>query len=271
MLKRFLFLPLWTLVLLSITNCDDDSPGLPVVFFSVQDDIDLGRQVSGEIAADPNFNLLERSQYPEAYAYLDNMVNSILNSGEVKYRDEFVWDIHIVHDDNTLNAFATPGGFIYVYTGLIKFLNDADALAGVMGHEIAHADLRHTSRNLQKQYGVSLLLSLLLGEDPGTLETIAAQIAGQTAGLQFSRDFEKESDAESVEYLAGTDYACDGAKIFFQKLENTGQGGSTPEFLSTHPSPENRIADIEAKAREENCDTTPSTNTGYADFVKALP
>ncbi len=241
------------------------------LFFSPSDDVALGQQVSDEIRADPNFELLSRAAYADAYVYLDSMVNAILNSGEVAYRDEFAWQVTIVQDDNTLNAFAAPGGYIYVYTGLIKYLNDADALAGVMGHEIAHADLRHTSRNLQRQYGVSFLLSLLVGEEASTLETIAAQVAGTAAGLSFSREFETESDERSVEYLAQTGFACDGAKLFFERLEASGQGGNTPEFLSTHPSPENRIENITDKATEENCDTTPSGNGGYAAFVNSLP
>lgn len=252
-----------------IAACDKNDN--PVLLFSVQDDIDLGADVAAEIESDPQYDIMERSEYPEAYAYLDSLVNVILNSGEVAYRDEFVWDVHLIHDDETLNAFATPGGYIYVYTGLIKYLNSADALAGVLGHEIAHADLRHTSRNLQKTYGIQVLLSLLVGENASTLESIAAQIAGSAAGLKFSRDYENESDERSVEYLAQTGFACDGAKIFFEQLEASGQGGSTPEFLSTHPSPENRIENIEEKAAEENCDTTPSSGGSYAQFKLDLP
>jgi len=251
-----------------ITGCDKNGN---IVLFSIQNDKDLGQQVSQQIESDPNFNLLSRTGYPEAYAYLDGMVTEILNSGEVEYRDEFVWEVTIVEDDNTLNAFATPGGYIYVYTGLIKFLDNADDLAGVMGHEIAHADLRHTSRNLQKQYGVSILLGILLGENPNTLTEIAGQIAGTVAGLAFSRDFETEADAESVEYLAPTPYACNGAASFFQKLEDSGQTGGTPEFLSTHPSPDNRVVDINAKANEVGCDTSLSGDSEYTNFQNNLP
>src|SRR5690554_1902135 len=101
---------------LSFCSCDKNDNFTP--FFSVEDDKKLGLQVSQEIANDPTFNLLSEAAYPEAYAYLNNMVSKILNSGEVAYKDDFVWQITIVHDDNTLNAFATPGGYIYVYTGL---------------------------------------------------------------------------------------------------------------------------------------------------------
>jgi len=103
------------------------------------------------------------------------------------------------------------------------------------------------------------------------LEQIAGQIAGTAAGLKFSREFEEESDAKSVEYLADTEYACDGAKIFFEKLEQSGQTGDTPEFLSTHPSPENRVEDIEEKANEVGCDTESTQNSGYQEFVNNLP
>lgn len=269
-MKRFLALSLVVLIsLTSLTTCDKNDN--VVLFFSVDDDKNLGAQVSQEIANDPQYVLLDRAQHVASYQYLDKVVNDILNSGEVAYKDEFVWDVTIVHDDNTLNAFATPGGYIYVYTGLIKYLDNVDALAGVLGHEIAHADLRHTSRNLQKQYGVSVLLGLLVGNDASQLEQIAGQIAGTAAGLQFSRSFETESDLRSVEYLAQTEYACDGAKIFFQKLEASGQGGSTPEFLSTHPNPDNRIQNITDKAVEDGCDTTLTATTGYTAFQQSLP
>lgn len=254
---------------LGISGCDKNDN--TVLLFSVNDDIKLGQDVRDQIASDPQYKLLPRTGNEAAYNYLDAMVNQILNSGEVAYRDEFEWDVTIVQDDEILNAFATPGGYIYVYTGLIKYLKEADALAGVLGHEVAHADLRHTSRTLQKQYGVSVLLGILVGENSSQLEQIAAQLAGNLAGLQFSREYETESDLRSVEYLAKTEYACDGAKIFFQELENSGQTGGTPEFLSTHPSPVNRIQNIEEKADELGCDTSLSMDTGYVAFQNALP
>lgn len=256
------------LVTSSFTGCDKNNN---IDIFTVQDDLELGQQVKAEIASDNSYHLLDSADYPQAYDYLYSIVNNILNSGEVAYKDEFVWEVHIIQDDTTLNAFCTPGGYIYVYTGLIKYLDNVDALAGVLGHEMAHADLRHTSRNLQKAYGVSFLLNLLLGKDPGTMEKIAAQIAGKLAGLKFSREYENEADAQSVVYLAHTQYACNGVEIFFQKLEAQGQSQNIPEFLSTHPSPDNRIENIEAKVQELGCDESPSDNSGYAGFVNSLP
>ena len=124
---------------------------------------------------------------------------------------------------------------------------------------------------MQKQYGVQVLLSIALGNSSSQLEQLAGQLAGNLAGLQFSREYETESDLKSVEYLAETQYACDGAKLFFQKLEDDGQSAETLEFLSTHPNPDNRIENIEEKADEEGCDTSLSGDTGYTAFQNALP
>lgn len=239
--------------------------------FSIEDDRRLGLQVSEQIASDPQFIIAPREDYPEAYAFLDSVVEAILSTGEVVYRDEFVWELTLLRDDQVLNAFAAPGGYIYVYTGLLKFLDCGDDFAGVMAHEIAHADLRHTSRNLRRQYGVSLLLQIITGEDPGELATIAAQIAGGLSGLQFSREFETEADERSVEYLAKTGWACDGAAHFFEKLEQSSAGQGPPEFLSTHPSPDNRIVNIGAKADEEGCDTVRTACPSYRNFLRYLP
>jgi predicted Zn-dependent protease len=268
-IKNSIYAVICIALFISISGCDKNNN---LLLFSVNNDIELGKQVQAQIAADAaQFPILSESQYPESYAYLKAMTDAILNSGEVAYKEEFAWEVKIIQNDEVLNAFATPGGYIYVYTGLIKFLDQADDLAGVMGHEIAHADLRHSSRSLQKQNGVSFLLKIALGDNASGLEEIAGQVAGTVAGLSFSREFEAESDARSVEYLASTNYACNGAFSFFQKLIDSGSAGGTPEFLSTHPDPSSRVADINTKATEIGCDTTPIGGTGYTDFQNSLP
>jgi predicted Zn-dependent protease len=233
-------------------SCDKNGDFL---LFSIQNDIDLGAQMDAEIEANTQeFPILSRTTYSAAYSYLDDMVEHILDNADISYREEFVWEVHIINDD-VLNAFVTPGGYIYVYSGLIKYLDNADDLAGVIGHEIAHADQRHSSKQLQRQYGISMLLSIILGDEPSVLEEAVGQIAGTGAILAFSRGAESEADAFSVEYLANTRYACNGAASFFQKLIDEGAGGGIPEFLSTHPNPDNRVADINAKATQEGCST----------------
>ncbi|CAN0283957.1 unnamed protein product, partial [Chrysoparadoxa australica] len=185
-----------------LTNCGDD--GVKSLFFSIQDDKELGMQVSQEIESDPvTYPIISEIDFPEAYAYLNGMKEAILSSSEVAYRDEFVWQLKIINAD-VLNAFATPGGYIYVYTGLINYLDNPDDLAGVIGHEIAHADRRHSIKQLEKVYGIQLLLSIALGNDPSQLEQIAAKIATAGSSLAFSRDNESEADEFSVKYLADT-------------------------------------------------------------------
>lgn len=244
------------------------------LLFSPADDRQLGEQVSKEVASKPEeFPVLPPAKYQEAYRYLNSMRDQILASNDVDYRKEFAWDLKIIQDDKTLNAFATPGGYIYVYTGLIKYLDNADDLAGVMGHEIAHADRRHSIKQLEKQYGISLLMSIALGQDPSQLAQIVAQLAGTGAVLKFSRSDESEADEYSVKYLADTKYACNGAATFFQKLLEEGKAGGVPEFLSTHPSPKSRVADINTVASQASCSTKLVKETGmtYAQFKASLP
>lgn len=244
------------------------------LFFSPSDDRSLGEQVSKEIAGNSaEYSILSESEYPKAYQYLNGMKDQILASNAVDYRNEFAWELKIIQDDKTLNAFATPGGYIYVYTGLIKYLESADDLAGVMGHEIAHADRRHSIKQLEKQYGLSFLMSIALGNDPSQLAQLVSQFAGTGVVLKFSRSAEAEADEYSVKYLADTPYACNGAASFFAKLMEEDQSGGTPEFLSTHPSPVNRVSDINEMAQDVSCGTSKIQESGmtYAEFVAILP
>lgn len=268
--KSLLTLGLAAASAFTLYSCD----GGDVVLFSIQDDVALGNQVAHQVDSTyrSQGKLLERNTTnQQAYIFMDRIVGRVLNSGEVKYRDEFTWDVKIIKDDAQLNAFATPGGHIYVFTGLIKFLNDEDHFAGVIAHEIAHADRRHSVKQLQRTYGINLLLSIALGNNPSALKEIAGQLTGTLAGLKFSRDAETEADFYSVEYLGGTEYyACDGAAGFFIKMNEEAAQGTPPEFLSTHPNPENRIQSIQQKAKDEGCSTASAPDSDYTGLKNAL-
>ena len=252
----------------TLTTCKKDE-GFNL--FSIEDDKQLGIQVKEEILADPvNYPILDKTTYSAAYAYLNQMRDIILNSGKVTYKNEFDWEISIIRDDSTLNAFCTPGGYIYVYTGLIKYLDDASSLAGVLGHEMGHADKRHGTEAMSKQYGISTLVSVLLGDNQGLLTDIAQSLIS----LQFSRDNEKEADKYSVIYLCPTKYHADGAANFFQKIEASG-GSNPPEFLSTHPNPDRRILNIQTQADTSSCSggniSTTENVSNYNAFKAMLP
>lgn len=268
MKRLFIYTLLASSVILN--SCGKDNPGddTTINIFSVEDDIALGKQVSQQIESDTTqFKILSPAQYPEAYTYINKIRDKILNSGKVFYKDKFEWSVKIVHNDSVLNAFAAPGGYIYFYTGLIKYLDAEYQLAGVMGHEMAHADLRHSTDQLTKLYGIQLLFDVVLGGDPGTI----AQIAASLATLKFSRSNEEEADDYSVIYLCPTDYQADGAAYFFQKLIDRGNSGNPPVFLSTHPDPGNRVQDIKNKRDELNCAGTATYDQEYQAFKNSLP
>jgi predicted Zn-dependent protease len=247
------------------TSCDKNGN---LNLLSVEDDKKLGLQVSQEIASKPGeYPLLDEAAYPGAYAYIRTLTDKILNSGKLAYRNEFAWQVKIIRDDATLNAFCTPGGYIYVYTGLIKYLDNEDQLAGVMGHEIAHADLRHTSRQMTRQYGYETMIQVITGKSPGTL----AQIALGLKTLANSREFETEADGKSVEYLSTTSYACNGAAGFFEKMLANGNAPNQPQWLSTHPNPDNRVAAINQKADQVGCSKSPLNPATYNEFRSSLP
>lgn len=264
-MKKLLLSSFTALLLLGACKKGDDNS---INFFSIEDDKNFGAQLDSTILASPNeYTILSPTQYPQAYAYMEAMKNKILNSGEVKYKDEFDWELKIIHDDNIENAFATPGGYIYVYTGLMKYLDSEHELAGVVGHEIAHADRRHSTDQMTKQYGIGLLLSIVSGNDPGLL----AQIATNLLTLKFSRSDESEADEYSVIYMCPTDYRADGAAGFFQKLIVNQENGGDPEFLSTHPSPDKRVEKIQEKRVELGCAGTGEYDAEYQAFLNTLP
>ena len=240
-----------------------DAPKGGLNIFSLQQDRALGMQVASQIESNPNeYPILDSASNVAAYKYIYYLRDKILATGKVKHKDDFRWQVKILKKDSVLNAFCTPGGHIYIYTGIIKYLENEAQLAGVMGHEMGHADLRHSTRQMTEMFGIQILAAAALGK-----QEELAKISTALIGLTFSRKHETEADRMSVEYLCGTSWPADGAAGFFEKIKAEG-GSSPPAFLSTHPSPENRIENFHKWAAEKNCPGKDDGKMSYKEFQK---
>jgi beta-barrel assembly-enhancing protease len=236
----------WTLLLImtgAITGSCDKETGFN--FFTLQQDIEIGESMDSIIQADPvEFPILDPATHAEAYAYINAMMQRILQSDDFVHKEDFSYELTII-DKDVMNAFAVPGGKLYFYTGLMKYLDNAAELAGVLAHEMSHVDRRHSSEQLSKVYGVGFVLAAILGEDKTDLEQIAYDLATGLAALQFSRTHEYEADEYSIRYMADTHYYHPkGIAGFFEQLAEDGHTAETFEFLSTHPSDANRLENI---------------------------
>lgn len=246
-----------------------------VNIYSDKDDVALGQQLDTEIRANPTEYPILKG-HPEVKAYVHGVVEKVLNSPEVKKRGVYPYQVEIIHDDKTINAFCTPGGYIYVYTGLLKFLDNEASLAGVLGHEIGHAELRHATKRITAAYGVQIALAVALGQNPGMLEQIAANLFTNLGFLKNSRDDEMESDNVSMTYLRSTEYYPGAIRYFFDKINGSGKGRASDleKLFLTHPPSNERASNVDQKMKEWN---QPSANDGtlftarYQQFKKQLP
>jgi predicted Zn-dependent protease len=255
-------------------SCDEDGG---INFFTVEQDIEFGEEFHTQLLANPTeYPLLARNTSSAiAYQHLDRIRDALKTSPNLKYGSTFSWDVYIIDNDTVVNAFCVPGGKMYFYTGLIDFLENEAQFAGVMAHEMAHADKRHSTKIMTKQYGFSLLLSALLGDDPNMLAEIAADLAQGLGTLYFSRDNEYEADEFAVKYTndASGDNNFDpkGIEGFFLKIGIDTTTTHAPEFLSTHPSDENRLVNINEVWAEIGSPTGELYVTRYAEFKESLP
>jgi len=156
---------------------------------------------------------------------------------------------------NMINAFAAPGGFIFVTTGLIKFCDNEAELASVIGHELGHVIARHSMKALQNKIGFEILSTLLFG----TNQSLKREVINIAAGLLFlkhSRDQEYEADNLGTKYAFLSGYAPSAMADFLKKLAQMEKGGAFIEFLSTHPSSSKREAEVAEFAKKLSPDNS---------------
>ncbi len=168
-------------------------------------------------------------------------------------RQDYQWEFHVL-EDKQVNAFCLPGGKIAVYTGILPFTRDDAGLAAVLGHEVSHAIARHSGERVTQQLGVQLGLGVaqvaLAGRDPALAQAGTSALAALATGaviLPFSRAQESEADHLGLVYMAKAGYPPEAARDLWVRMADAARGRSKPpEFLSTHPSDETRIRQIEA-------------------------
>lgn len=215
------------------------------MLLSEADEIKLGQQSDPSIVQ--MYGVYEDENLQK---YLNDLGNKMV---KVSHRSQLKFDFKLM-DSPVINAFAVPGGYVYITRGIMAYMNSEAELAGVVGHEIGHVTARHSAQ----QYSNAQVAQLGLGV--GTiLAPEFAQYAGMAAQgigllfLKFSRDHERQSDDLGVEYATKVGYDARQMSNFFHTLDQmqskSDQGG-LPDWFSTHPNPADRVVDVKKKAEE---------------------
>lgn len=215
--------------------------------FSPQQDIQIGRQA----AADAE-RKLPLCNDPKADAYLTELGKKLaakLPTNGVAYP----WEFHCVND-KAINAFALPGGFVFVNRGAIEAADDEAQLAGVMAHELSHVALRHGTNQATKAEAAQGILGIAGGIFGGSLGgALITQLGSFAAGgvlLRYSRSAESQADILGTQVLYDAGYDPRALAQFFEKLEAESKGKNPPEFFSDHPSPAHRVQRVEEEVEK---------------------
>ncbi|GAA4868622.1 M48 family metallopeptidase [Luteimonas vadosa] len=161
------------------------------------------------------------------------------------FAEEFNWEVSVL-DSDQVNAFALPGGKMAVYTGLVPVAQNADAMAAVMGHEIAHALLRHGAQRMteQKLVQIGQMAGAASGMDAGQMQTVMA-IYGYGRALPYARKHETEADEVGLMLMAAACFDPRESVPLWERMSQASGGQAPPEFASTHPNPGTRIAHLQ--------------------------
>lgn len=240
---------------------------------STQQEVEIGANYAKEIAKE-----MRLVQDPEINAYITALGNSIARVADDRNLD---WRFHVV-DSKDVNAFAVPGGFIYVNRGLIERATNMSQVAGVLGHEIGHVTRRHSVKQMQKAQGTNIGATVLCSVTSvcnSGLSQAALQIGASAAFAKFSRTDEAEADDEGLRYVIKAGIHPDGIPEMFEILQQ--ERKTRPSELETwflsHPMEESRIAETKAaiaKMPPEQLKGLQRDSRAFQDFKKrvmALP
>lgn len=229
---------------LVLFNCATTGPGgkKSLILIGTKDEVAIGQSLVKEIESQ---NKVAEDTILENYVYrVGQKVASLSDRKDIQYHFK-------VLESPEINAFACPGGFIYVYSGLLKVMDNEAQLAGVLGHEIGHVVARHSVKRLQQVLGFQVLLSLTLGESSELTQKAVG--TGITVIMQgYSRQNEFEADYDGTLYMTNAGYDPEGMiQLFgkFKEMEKERKSTFLDQLLASHPPTPERITKVEEEIK----------------------
>ncbi|MEB3357401.1 MAG: M48 family metallopeptidase [Synechococcales bacterium] len=213
---------------------------------------------------------------PALQEYVDEVGQQVVQSS-IASQAPYPFEFHLLGDGEVINAFALPGGQIFLTTALLEQMDNEAQLAAVLGHEVGHVVARHGAEHLAKQQlGAFLVNAIGIAAsdrpDQGRQAAILAQAVQQLISLQYSRGDELESDRLGLQFITSAGYDPTGLLELMAILSEAAEGAQPPEFLSTHPHPRSRIEQLETLIAEEYPNGVPPQLTdGEQEFAEIVP
>jgi beta-barrel assembly-enhancing protease len=222
------------------------------ISMTAEQEIALGKQAAPEM--EQQFGGLSQDQALQAR--VTDMGNALVKASDAA-KSPYQFEFHVLGDQQTINAFALPGGQVFVTEALLKLMQTDGELAGVLSHEIFHVVGRHSAEQAARIQlsegltGAAVMATYDPNDPSSTGSAQVAQLIGQMVNMSYGRDDELESDNQGVHYMAQAGFDPRAMVSVMQKLEQASNGQKPPEFFSTHPSPERRIEQIQAQINKE--------------------
>lgn len=261
MLRNLTYL-LLALVLSACVGCATNpiTGKTELMFLSETDDVELGRKYAPQLEKE----LGGKIEDPVLQDYINKVGLRVAKVSQKPY-----FDYHFAAlDHESTNAFALPGGHVYITRGMLEKLESESQLAAILGHETAHIVARDVVNAMSNQIGMSLLVTAVAAASSSGQIAGAADMTRQIIGLKFSRTDEQSADLAGLDYAVRAGYNPYGMVETMQILESL-QETRPPEFFSTHPSPENRVGYISERIQTRYASTAdlPKGQREYREFV----
>jgi beta-barrel assembly-enhancing protease len=208
-------------------------------------------------------------------AYIDRVGARVVKQSDAA-QSSYPYEFHLLRDPQTINAFALPGGQVFITAGLLNRLNSEAQLAGVLGHEVGHVVARHGAEHLAKQQLSAALVNAVgvaASDNPDNARqaAILAQAVNQLVSLRYGREDELESDRLGFRFMTEAGYSPKGLVELMQILNSARQGGQSPDFLSTHPNPANRVQQLQALITQTYPNAIPANlEEGREQFARVV-
>ena len=231
------------------------------VLLPPSEEVKLGAQLSAETEKE-----LTIHADADVQKYISALGQKVAAAAKGRTPDGITFTFKVVDDPATVNAFAMPGGYIYIYSGLLLKAESEAEVIGVLGHEVAHVTQRHVAERLVAAYGLQTVTDMAIGKNPGQLSQIAAGLAANGYLLKYGRDQERESDRVGLSYVLRAGYNPQGMVSFFEKL--AAGGPRPPVILSSHPDPADRAEELQKLIAKQS--SVPK-KTGEEEFEAMYP